>query len=65
MVIAENDDLTVKSAVKGTVNVETGEVIEMPEENKNESIDEKRKREEKELIAAISGLFGNDLEVRL
>ena len=66
LVIAENDDLTVKSAVKGTVNIETGEVIEMPEEeNKNESIDEKRKREEKELIAAISGLFGNDLEVRL
>ena len=68
LVIAENDDLTVKSAVKGTVNIETGEVIEMPEEenkNKNESIDEKRKREEKELIAALSGLFGNDLEVRL
>ena len=66
LVIAENDDLTVKSAVKGTVNIETGEVIEMPEEeNKNESNDEKRKREEKELIAAISGLFGNDLEVRL
>ena len=66
LVIAENDDLTVKSAVKGTVNIETGEVIEMPEENnKEESIDEKRKREEKELIAAISGLFGNDLEVRL
>ena len=66
LVIAENDDLTVKSAVKGTVNVETGEVIEMPEEeNKNESIDEKRKREEKELIAMISTLFGNDLEVRL
>lgn len=66
LVIAENDDLTVKSSAKGTVNVETGEVIEMPEEeNKNESIDEKRKREEKELIAAISGLFGNDLEVRL
>ena len=66
LVIAENDDLTVKSAVKGTVNIETGEVIEMPEEEtKNESIDEKRKREEKELIAAISGLFGNDLEVRL
>ena len=65
LVIAENDDLTVKSAVKGTVNIETGEVIEMPEENKNESIDEKRKCEEKELIAAISGLFGNDLEVRL
>lgn len=66
LVIAENDDITVKSAVKGTVNIETGEVIEMPEEeNKNESIDEKRKREEKELIAAISGLFGNDLEVRL
>ena len=66
LIIAENDDLTVKSAVKGTVNIETGEVIEMPEEeSKNESIDEKRKREEKELIAAISGLFGNDLEVRL
>ena len=66
LVIAENDDLTVKSAVKGTVNVETGEVIEMPEENnKEESIDEKRKREEKELIAVISTLFGNDLEVRL
>ena len=65
LVIAENDDLTIKSAVKGTVNIETGEVIEMPEENKNESIDEKRKREEKELIAAISGLFGNNLEVRL
>ena len=66
LVIAENDDLTVKSAVKGTVNIETGEVIEMPEENnKEESIDAKRKREEKELIAAISGLFGNDLEVRL
>ena len=63
LVIAENDDLTVKSAVKGTVNVETGEVIEMPEEN--EILDEKRKREEKELIAAILGLFGNDLEVRL
>ena len=66
LVIAENDDLTVKSAVKGTVNIETGEVIEMPEEeNRNESIDEKRKREEKELIAMISYLFGNDLEVRL
>ncbi len=66
LVIAENDDLTVKSAVKGTVNIETGEVIEMPEKSKkDESIDEKRKREEKELIAAISGLFGNDLEVRL
>ena len=65
LVIAENDDLTVKSAVKGTVNVETGEVIEMPEEPKKETMDEKRKREEKELIAAISGLFGNDLEVRL
>ena len=66
LIIAENDDLTVKSAVKGTVNIETGEVIELPEEEtKNESIDEKRKREEKELIAAISGLFGNDLEVRL
>ena len=66
LVIAENDDLTVKSAVKGTVNVETGEVIEMPEENnKEESIDEKRKREEKALIAVISTLFGNDLEVRL
>ena len=66
LVIAENDDLTVKSAVKGTVNIETGEVIEMPEEEtKNESIDEKRKREEKELIAAISGFLGNDLEVRL
>ena len=65
LVIVENDGLTVKSAVKGTVNIETGEVIEMPEENKNESIDEKRKREEKELIAAISDLFGNDLEVRL
>lgn len=66
LVIAENDDLTVKSAVKGTVNIETGEVIEMPEEeNKDESIDEKRKREEKELIAMISYLFGNDLEVRL
>ena len=66
LVIVENDDLTVKSAVKGTVNIETGEVIEMPEEeSKNESIDEKCKREEKELIAAISGLFGNDLEVRL
>ena len=66
LVIAENGDLTVKSSAKGTVNVETGEVIEMPEEErKNESIDEKRKREEKELIAAISGLFGNDLEVRL
>ena len=66
LVIAENDDLTVKSAIKGTVNIETGEVIEMPEEeNKNESIDEKRKREEKELISMISPLFGNDLEVRL
>ena len=65
LVIAENDDLTVKSAVKGTVNVETGEVIEMPEEPKKETMDEKRKREEKELIVAISGLFGNDLEVRL
>ena len=65
LVIAENDDLTVKSSAKGTVNVETGEVIEMPEEPKKETIDEKRKREEKELIAAISGLFGNDLEVRL
>ena len=66
LVIAENDDLTVKSAVKGTVNIETGEVIEMPEENnKEESIDEKRKREEKALIAVISPLFGNDLEVRL
>ena len=66
LVIAESDELTVKSAVKGTVNMETGEVIEMPEEeNKNESIDEKRKREEKELIAAISDLFDNDLEVRL
>ncbi len=66
LVIAENDDLTVKSAIKGTVNIETGEVIEMPEENnKEESIDEKRKREEKELIAVISTLFGNDLEVRL
>ena len=42
------------------------ERAEMPEEeSKNESIDENRKREEKELIAAISGLFGNDLEVRL
>ena len=65
LVIAENDDLTVKSSAKGTVNVETGEVIEMPEEHKKETMDEKRKREEKELIAAISGLFGNDLEVRL
>jgi hypothetical protein len=65
LVIAENDDLTVKSSAKGTVNVETGEVIEMPEEPKKETMDEKRKREEKELIAAISGLFGNDLEVRL
>ena len=63
LVIAENDDLTVKSSAKGTVNVETGEVIEMPEEPKKETMDEKRKREEKELIAAISGLFGNDLEV--
>ena len=61
LVIAENDDLTVKSSAKGTVNVETGEVIEMPEEPKKETMDEKRKREEKELIAAISGLFGNDL----
>ena len=65
LVIAENDDLTVKSSAKGTVNVETGEVIEMPEEPKKETMDEKRKREEKELIVAISGLFGNDLEVRL
>ncbi len=65
LVIAENDDLTVKSSAKGTVNVETGEVIEMPEEPKEETMDEKRKREEKELLAAISGLFGNDLEVRL
>jgi hypothetical protein len=47
------------------INTETGEVIEMPEEPKKETMDEKRKREEKELIAAISGLFGNDLEVRL
>ena len=65
LVISENDDLTIKSAVKGTVNIETGEVIEMPEEPKKETMDKKRKREEKELIAAISGLFGNDLEVRL
>ena len=65
LVIAENDDLTVKSSAKGTVNVETGEVIEMPEEPKKGTMDEKRKHEEKELIAAISGLFGNDLEVRL
>ena len=65
LVIAENDDLTIKSADKGTVNIETGEVIEMPEEPKEESMDEKRKREEKELIAAISGFFDNDLEVRL
>ena len=65
MVIAENDDLTVKSSAKGTVNVETGEVIEMPEEPKEETMDEKRKREEKELIAMVSSLFGNDLEVRL
>ena len=65
LVIAENDNLTVKSAVKGTVNVETGEVIEMPEEPKEETMDEKRKHEEKELIAMISTLFGNDLEVRL
>ena len=65
LVIAENDDLTVKSSAKGTVNVETGEVIEMPEEPKKETMDEKRKREEKELIAMISTLFGNDLEVRL
>ena len=65
LVIAENDDLTVKSSAKGTVNVETGEVIEMPEEPKKETMDEKRKREEKELIAAILGLFGSDLEVRL
>ena len=65
LVIAENDDLTVKSSAKGTVNVETGEVIEMPEEPKEETMDEKRKREEKELIAVISTLFGNDLEVRL
>ena len=65
LVIAENDDLTVKSSAKGTVNVETGEVIEMPEEPKEETMDEKRKREEIDLIAMISGLFGNDLEVRL
>ena len=65
LVIAENDDLTIKSAVKGTVNIETGEVIEMPEEPKKETMDEKRKREEKALIAVISTLFGNDLEVRL
>ena len=37
LVIAENDDLTVKSSAKGTVNVETGEVIEMPEEPKKET----------------------------
>ena len=65
LVIAENDDLTVKSAVKGTVNVETGEVIEIPEEPKKETMDGKRKREEKELLAAILDLFGSDLEVRL
>ena len=47
------------------INTETGEVIEMPEELPKESMAEKRKREEEELIAAISGLFGNDLEVRL
>ena len=57
LVIAENDDLTVKSSAKGTVNVETGEVIEMPEEPKEETMDEKRKREEKELIAMVSSLF--------
>ena len=47
------------------INTETGEVIEMPEEPKKETMDKKRKREEKELIAVISTLFGNDLEVRL
>lgn len=65
LVIAENDDLTVKSSAKGTVNVETGEVIEMPVEPQKESMAEKRKSEEEELIAMISTLFGNDLEVRL
>lgn len=47
------------------INTETGEVIEMPVEPEKESMAEKRKREEKGLIAAISRLFGNDLEVRL
>ena len=49
------------------INTKTGEVIEVPEEEskKEESIDEKRKREERELIARISYLFGNDLEVIL
>ena len=47
------------------INTETGEAIGMPEELPKESMAEKRKREETELIAAISGLFGNDMEVRL
>ena len=47
------------------INTETGEVIEISEEPKKESNAEKRKREEEELIAVISSLFGNDLEVRL
>ena len=64
-----SDEMYIEKTIDDTemcINTKTGEVIEMPEEsNKEESIDEKRKREEKELIAAISGLFGNDLEVRL
>ena len=47
------------------INTETGEVIEMPVEPKKESMAEKRKLEEEELIAMISNLFGNDLEVKL
>lgn len=59
LVIAENDDLTVKSAIKGTVNINTGEVIEEPViKNENNSDDN-------EIIAIMKEIFGNDLEVYL
>ena len=59
LVITENDELTVKSAVKGTVNVETGEVIEEP------AVITNNENNDNELLAVIKQIFGNELEVCL
>ncbi|MBQ9979178.1 MAG: hypothetical protein IKV16_04200 [Clostridia bacterium] len=59
LVVAENDELTVKSVTKGTVNVHTGEVIEEP------AVITNNENDDNEILAIIKQIFGNELEVCL